>query len=47
MNTVVLLDTGPLGILTNPRVASEALNRLRLLLSRGIEVKVPEIAWRR
>jgi predicted nucleic acid-binding protein len=44
MKTLVLLDTGPLGVLTNPKAAPEMLNWLKSLVSRGVKVKVPEIA---
>ncbi len=47
MSIVVLLDAGPLGLVTNPGGSSEA-NACNLwlesLISRGIEVKIPEIA---
>lgn len=47
MSRVVLLDTGPLGLVTNPRVTPEndACNQwLDNLLVRGVRVIVPEIA---
>jgi predicted nucleic acid-binding protein len=47
MNTVVMLDTGPLGLVTNPKGSDEAMecNRwLVSLLKKGIRVCVPEIA---
>ncbi len=46
MSTAVLLDAGPLGILTNPRAtdATRECNAwLRTLLFRGVSVRVPEI----
>lgn len=47
MSRMILLDAGPLGLITNPRGGSEAAwcnAWLRDLLSRGIQVQVPEIA---
>lgn len=47
MSTVVLLDSGPLGMVTNPRASqvTEECNRwLESLLSKGMQVVVPEIA---
>lgn len=47
MSTIVLLDSGPLGMVTNPRASSQTneCNRwLESLLSKGIEVAIPEIA---
>ena len=47
MSTVILLDAGPLGLVTNPRGAQDALNCriwLESLLLKGIKVKVPAIA---
>jgi predicted nucleic acid-binding protein len=44
---MVLLDAGPLGMITNPRVSSEnkeCKDWLAGLVSRNIEVVVPEIA---
>ena len=46
MSRVVLLDTGPLGLLTNPNVSpdTDACNRwLEELAARGVRVLVPEI----
>lgn len=43
----VFLDTGPLGLATNPKQSAEALECrewLQSLVDRGIEVYVPEIA---
>ena len=47
MSVVVLLDAGPLGLVTNPRASSESRNCnlwLERLILRGIQVKIPEIA---
>jgi len=47
VSRVVLLDTGPLGLLTNPNVSpdTDACNRwLEELAARGVRVLVPEIA---
>ena len=47
MSTIVLLDTGPLGMVTNPRATPEnlACNMWMVgLLRRGVRVFVPEIA---
>lgn len=47
MTIVVLLDSGPLGLVTNPSGSLEALQCkqwLQLLLSKGYRVLVPEIA---
>ncbi|SRR5579884_171501 len=47
MSVVVLLDAGPLGLVTNPRASSESRNCnlwLEGLILRGIQVKIPEIA---
>ena len=46
MNTVVLLDSGPLGLITNPKGTPESLQCafwVNSLLEKGFEVKVPEI----
>lgn len=47
MSTVIVLDTGPLGLVTNPRAEGENL-RCSLwmtdLLSRGVQFVLPEIA---
>lgn len=47
MSTLVFLDTGPLGMVTNPR-ATEQTERcsrwLEGLLAHGVRVLVPEIA---
>ena len=47
MNVVILLDAGPLGLITNPRASSETRDCnlwLEELILRGILVKIPEIA---
>lgn len=47
MSTVILLDAGPLGLVTNPRASQETVNCslwLESLLLKGVEVKIPEIA---
>ena len=44
MARVVLLDTGPLGMVTHPRPNPEIVEWLRDLLSDGVTVIVPEIA---
>lgn len=47
MSRVVLLDSGPLGLVTNPRLSPKSLecaDWLQDLLAGGAEVVVPEIA---
>ena len=47
MSNIVLLDAGPLGLVTNPGGSSEAYECniwLVSLVSKGVEVKIPEIA---
>jgi hypothetical protein len=44
MAKVVLLDTGPLGMVTHPRPNREIVEWLRALLATGASVLVPEIA---
>ncbi len=47
MSVIILLDSGPLGLLTNPKSSSETRGCnlwLARLLQRGIEAKIPEIA---
>lgn len=47
MSQVVLLDTGPLGLVTNPKLSPEstACNRwLQMLIASNVRVIVPEIA---
>jgi hypothetical protein len=47
VNTIILLDTGPLGLVTNPR-SSKATDRCNLWMdeqvAQGVRVLVPEIA---
>lgn len=48
MNSIVLLDTGPLGLLTTPRLSPLAINCKRWFQSmagRGRRVIVPEIVY--
>jgi len=47
VSQVVLLDTGPLGLVTNPRRSPQSVacaQWLQALVTRGIRVIVPEIA---
>lgn len=44
MSKVVLLDAGPLGMVTHPRKNPEVKTWLQQLLQRGTAVMVPEIA---
>ncbi|WP_375501939.1 hypothetical protein [uncultured Nostoc sp.] len=47
MSQVILLDSGPLGLVTNPKLSAESLactQWLQLLLSSGSRVIIPEIA---
>jgi len=44
MADVVLLDAGPLGMVSHPRVANEVVEWLASLLASGTRVLVPEIA---
>jgi predicted nucleic acid-binding protein len=47
MSRLVLLDSGPLGLVTNPRESSESRRCkewLRTLLAAGFRIMVPEIA---
>ena len=47
MSTIVLLDAGPLGLVTNPKTSPEffaCTTWLESLLTRGIRAAVPEIA---
>lgn len=47
MSTVILLDSGPLGLITNPRASQETRDCnlwLESLIFKKIQVKVPEIA---
>jgi predicted nucleic acid-binding protein len=40
----VLLDAGPLGMVSHPRMSSDVAAWLALLVSGGVEVLIPEIA---
>ena len=44
MTNVVLLDAGPLGMISHPRPTSEIIAWLAELLGAGVEVRIPEIA---
>lgn len=47
MNTIILLDAGPLGMITNSissKDARESNRKLALLIRKNIEVRIPEIA---
>jgi hypothetical protein len=47
MSMIVLLDAGPLGMITNPKSSSEneaCKNWLASLAYKGVEVIIPEIA---
>ncbi|MCC5598859.1 nuclease [Nostoc favosum] len=47
MSQVILLDSGPLGLVTNPKLSVESLactQWLQLLVSSGSRVIIPEIA---
>ncbi|MEH2286078.1 nuclease [Nostoc sp.] len=47
MSQVILLDSGPLGLVTNPKLSAESLactQWLQLLVSSGSRVRIPEIA---
>lgn len=47
MTRIVLLDTGPLGLVTHPKATPEtekAARWLRGLLSDGVDVRIPELA---
>ena len=47
MSKIVLLDAGPLGMITNPKSSSEneaCKNWLASLVYQGVEVIIPEIA---
>ena len=44
MSDVVLLDAGPLGMISHPRVTSEVAAWLAGLVGAGVEVLIPEIA---
>ena len=44
MNDVVLLDAGPLGMISHPRASAEVVAWLARLVAAGVEVLVPEIS---
>ena len=47
MSTLVFLDTGPLGMVTNPRATPQTercTHWMEGLLARGVRVLIPEIA---
>lgn len=47
MNRVILLDAGPIGLITNPKLSAESLacaQWLQILVSSGSRVIIPEIA---
>lgn len=44
MSDIVLLDAGPLGMISHPRIKDEVADWLARILSAGIDVLVPEIA---
>lgn len=47
MSMIVVLDTGPLGMVTNPKATSETgecQQWLKSLLTTGVQVAIPEIA---
>lgn len=47
MSLIVLLDAGPLGMITNPKSSPESeacKNWLESLASKGVEIVIPEIA---
>ena len=47
MSVVILLDAGPLGLITNPRVSQETRDCnlwLESLVLKEVQVKIPEIA---
>jgi predicted nucleic acid-binding protein len=44
MADVVLLDAGPLGMISHPRAKDDIITWLASLVSAGVEVLVPEIA---
>ena len=44
MNDVVLLDAGPLGMLSHPRASADAAAWLAGLVAGGVQVLIPEIA---
>ncbi len=47
MSMVILLDAGPLGLITNPRASQETRDCnlwLELLVLKEVQIKIPEIA---
>jgi predicted nucleic acid-binding protein len=44
MTDVVLLDAGPLGMVSHPRASVDIVEWLARLVSSGIEVMIPEVA---
>jgi predicted nucleic acid-binding protein len=44
MTDVVLLDAGPLGMISHPRITGEVAAWLAELIDAGVEVLIPEIA---
>jgi hypothetical protein len=44
MADVVLLDAGPLGMISHPRAKGDIITWLASLVSAGVEVRIPEIA---
>ena len=44
MSDIVLLDAGPLGMVSHPRASADAVTWLAKLLAGGVQVLVPEIA---
>ena len=47
MNRVILLDAGPIGLITNPKLSDESLacaKWLQMLIFSGSRVIIPEIA---
>jgi len=44
MHDVVLLDAGPLGMISHPRAKIEIVSWLATLIASGVQVQVPEIA---
>ncbi len=43
MSRVVLLDTGPLGMVSHPRPIQDVIDWVRNLLISGAEILVPEV----
>jgi len=44
MNEVIVLDAGPLGMISHPRATDAVMTWFRLVLQRGCAVCIPEIA---